>query len=88
MSEWISVDERLPEAGVYVLVYGPEEQEIAEYSDGVEDCIDVMGHDAGWISMGGFSFPGRTFGNPEYQQPSHGQPTHWQPLPTPLIEAK
>jgi hypothetical protein len=73
----------LPEVGVYVLVYGPEEQEIAEYTEKLEDRIDVMDHDAGWIAMNGFAFPGRTFGNPEYIQPAHGQPTHWQPLPKP-----
>jgi hypothetical protein len=80
---WISVDDRLPEAGVYVLVYGPEEQEIAGYTEKVEDCFDVVGHDAGFISRCGVAFPGRTFGSPEYIQPAHGQPTHWQPLPPP-----
>lgn len=86
VNEWVSVDDYLPEAGKHVLIYGPDDMDIAHYTDKVEDSVDVMGYDAGFISMAGFAFPGRSFGHPDYMQPPHGQPTHWMPYPKPPEE--
>lgn len=79
MNEWTRVDERLPEADIAVLIANSEGIEVARYSEMVEDGIDDMGHDAGWI--GYFAFPARSFGNPEYFMEARFQPSHWMPLP-------
>lgn len=79
MSEWIRVEQRLPEPDRDVLIANSEGIEVARYSEVVEDGVDEMGHDAGFI--GYFAFPSRSFGNPAYFSEARFQPSHWMPLP-------
>ena len=85
MSEWISVDERLPEVGVLVLVFVPPSK-YQDHSDMRFDCIDPNDDDAAsWYEH-----------NEHYEHfcciakppgsigPSEKAPyTHWMPLPPP-----
>lgn len=80
--EWISVETKLPEDGVEVLINGAEGVEVAAYHPAEPDQNDVMGHDAGFIGYK-FAFPSRSFGVDTYRRKAQGQPTHWMPLPPP-----
>jgi len=85
VSEWISVDERLPEVGVLVLVFVPPSK-YQDHSDMRFDCIDPNDDDAAsWYEH-----------NEHYEHfcciakppgsigPSEKAPyTHWMPLPPP-----
>ena len=75
--------ETAPTDGTNLLLYTEEGITQGQYLDPEPDGIDSMGHDGGWMSYDGYSFPGRSFGNPKYFNEPQGQPTHWQPLPEP-----
>jgi uncharacterized protein DUF551 len=84
---WISVDERLPEAGVLVLVYTPPQN--GDYLDDVRisfDCIDPESDDPTYWQAHGEDYeyfccvakPEGSIG------PSEKAPyTHWTPIPPP-----
>ena len=53
------------------------------WQQGVEDGVDYMGQDDGFVDCNyQFFIPPRTTG-PEAYRYSGRQPTHWQPLPQP-----
>lgn len=79
MSQWININQGLPEEGKDVLIANSEGIEVARYSDAIDDSVDDMGHDAGFI--GYLAFPSRSFGNPDYFSDARFQPSHWMPLP-------
>ncbi len=70
--EWISVDDRLPDEGAHVLVYG-QKRNAVEYRVG-----------EGWRAAY-WSDPGR--GVIWHMGPSEADVTHWMPFPPPPGEA-
>lgn len=82
MSEWQPI-ETAPKDGTDLLLYTAEGITQGQYLDPEKDGPDSMGHDGGWMSYDGYSYPGRSFGNPKYFCDPQAQPTHWMPLPEP-----
>lgn len=82
---WISVDERLPEVGVLVLVYSPNGPH--NYPDDIRidfDCIDPNDDDHGsWLNHNEHYEHFCCVAKPEGSVgPSEKAPyTHWQPIP-------
>ena len=81
MSDWISVEDRLPRYDESVLISNSEGIELAVLLHAHPDGSDYMGSDEGF--WGGFALPGRSFGAKSYRHDAQGQPTHWMPLPAP-----
>jgi len=86
---WISVDERLPEVGILVLVYSPNGP--YNYPDDIRidfDCIDPNDDDhASWLNHNEHYEHFCCVAKPEGSiGPSEKAPyTHWQPIPVPPI---
>ena len=90
MKQWNQI-ETAPKDGTRIIlgkVADPENEIdaiVAEgfYIEGLEDGLDYMGYDAGFVDNGWDLFqPARSIGNPAYQNEGN-QPTHWMPLPPP-----
>ena len=82
-SEWLPI-ETAPTDGIKILLLLEDDRvESGRWIEIEEDQVDSMGHDAGWMSDSGWTFPGRSFGSPEYLAAPTGMPTHWKPLPSP-----
>lgn len=76
--------ETAPKDGTEIWAYTSEgEQRVVYYDNGEEDGSDSMGHDSGWMSHDGDTFPSRSFGNPEYYSNALDEPRYWQPIPAP-----
>lgn len=74
-SQWISVDERLPEIGVNVLIYEPP----SNYAHTEDKGIMAVSYNSGKKDKQGFiEFP-----DGQDEQPGTYNPTFWQPLPEP-----
>lgn len=86
---WVSVDERLPEVGILVLVYSPNGP--YNYPDDIRidfDCIDPNDDDhASWLNHNEHYEHFCCVAKPEGSVgPSEKAPyTHWQPIPAPPI---
>lgn len=76
MSEWISVNDQLPEDGVSVDVFFMP-SEPSDDPRRVPDCKIVKGVWMYWSEAGDHCF------DPKYYTLDEGVPTHWMPLPSP-----
>ncbi len=77
MSEWISVEERLPEDGKWVTCHGRRQHwREGDYDDG-SFRVGIGRYQSGWGMMQDDSL----FGSSIYEQSS--EVTHWMALPTP-----
>ena len=90
MSEWISVDDRMPEPGILVMVYSPPQ--IGDYPDSVRiafDGIDPESDGDYWLEHGEnyeHYCSVAKGGDVEWCGPSEKAPyTHWMPLPSPPV---
>jgi hypothetical protein len=72
MGEWISVDDRLPELQMRVLIYGR-----TIYPQSAQVPFLVMGGVLLWIDENGPAWSG------DIAAGYYAEVTHWQPLPTP-----
>lgn len=77
MSEWISVDERLPEENVDVLVYADEYLPKIAYCQREDEFLE---HAA---AMGQIPTPEIYYWTDSNDDNERVYPTHWQPLPEP-----
>ena len=85
---WVSVD-TAPKDGTKILLLLEDDRiESGRWIEKEEDQVDSMGHDAGWITDSGWTFPGRSFGNPDYYSEPCNTPAHWKPLPAPPTTEK
>ena len=75
MSEWISVNDRLPEYGVAVTTIGKDEDGL--WTTPITAQLYIDGEKQRFIS--GFSFCGDRL----IKTMVETKPTHWQPLPEP-----
>lgn len=83
MSEWISVEERLPAADTLVLTYTPPQP--GDYPDDIRYEFDFIDSDTGdWYHHGEHYEHYLAVAPPASQGPSEkAKYTHWMPLPEP-----
>lgn len=86
--EWMPIETAPRDARILICREGDECSHAGFWQEAVEDGVDYMGADAGFVDVDfQVFFPSRTFGQLASQYEGR-QPTLWMPLPQPPTDRR